>query len=1030
MGLADYGPPDYIITTSPPLTRHINVTAATLLALASIAVCHSETVAQVGNLGLPFVRNFEKAEYGGGTQSWGFAQGRDGVLHVANNDGLLTFDGERWRTHALPNRTIARSVAIEPGGSSIYVGGQGIFGRFRRDLQTSALRFDTLSALLPADADDFDDVWHVAVEESPLYGASVFFQTTDAVYRYYTPAQRVEDAAVRPAPRARVERVALDGPALYLGSAGGEVYLHQFEWGLSVWRDGAFHRLAGSEALASCAVVGVDADERGVTYVTTLDCGLFGVEDGRLRPYPIAQQDYLLARRVQAAALLPDGTLALGTGREGLLLVDLAERRVRQHLTREAGLQNANVRACFADAAGDLWLGLDNGIDHVDAASPYRRLSPDGELGGATYAVQGFGDSLYVGTSNGLYVVAGRAYHDPLAPAPVFRLVAGSEGQVWGLDTVGGELLLGHHEGAFAVRGGRLERLSSELGYWRFLPRGRNAAVAGTYEGLRRLRRERRGEGWTVDTVNGFRESARILAPGLQEGEVWVAQPYKGLYRVRPGERDGRAEVAFYGAGEGLPADGGNHVFALRNEIVVGGQGGVYRYESAADAFAPHDGYTEALGARAQVVRLVAAPDGEGVYYVTDQDVGVLDVELEGLKPVVTRRSFGDIRPLLLGGFELVAPQPDGEVLVGAEEGLLSVALDEAGGPGPARLYIRSVGDVTGGGGESDVLHRAPSWGRWPNTNGGIRYPPHASGLRFTYAATAFGALDEVEYQTRLRGLGEDFSAWTTAAEREFTNLGHGDYHFEVRARLRGSHSAIPAEDGAGVAVLRFRIAPPWYATVLAKAIYVLLALLALAFAYTLPQRRYARRRAQLQSEAEAKARSFETAVEELESEKAERERTIEALKSEKLEVELRARQRELADATMHVVHKNELLQRLRENLEDLRERSSDAAVRKGLRQTVKLIADDEQGEDDWLRFIGHFDQVHQGFSKRLRERYPELTTKDHKLCAYLRMNLSTKEIAPLLNISVRGVEIGRYRLRKKLGLEKGQDLGKWIGEF
>ena len=167
-----------------------------------------------------------------------------------------------------------------------------------------------------------------------------------------------------------------------------------------------------------------------------------------------------------------------------------------------------------------------------------------------------------------------------------------------------------------------------------------------------------------------------------------------------------------------------------------------------------------------------------------------------------------------------------------------------------------------------------------------------------------------------------------------------------------------------------------------------------------------------------------------MESEKAERERTIEALKSEKLEVELRARQRELADATMHVVHKNELLQRLRENLEDLRERSSDAAVRKGLRQTVKLIADDEQGEDDWLRFIGHFDQVHQGFSKRLRERYPELTTKDHKLCAYLRMNLSTKEIAPLLNISVRGVEIGRYRLRKKLGLEKGQDLGKWIGEF
>lgn len=86
--------------------------------------------------------------------------------------------------------------------------------------------------------------------------------------------------------------------------------------------------------------------------------------------------------------------------------------------------------------------------------------------------------------------------------------------------------------------------------------------------------------------------------------------------------------------------------------------------------------------------------------------------------------------------------------------------------------------------------------------------------------------------------------------------------------------------------------------------------------------------------------------------------------------------------------------------------------------------------ENDWEQFVYHFDQVHSGFFQRLRQQYPELTPRDHRLCAYLRMNLSTKDIAPLLNISVRGVEISRYRLRKKLGLTGDDNLGEFMMNF
>ena len=86
--------------------------------------------------------------------------------------------------------------------------------------------------------------------------------------------------------------------------------------------------------------------------------------------------------------------------------------------------------------------------------------------------------------------------------------------------------------------------------------------------------------------------------------------------------------------------------------------------------------------------------------------------------------------------------------------------------------------------------------------------------------------------------------------------------------------------------------------------------------------------------------------------------------------------------------------------------------------------------DSDWEQFEAHFDQVHENFLRNLRNAYPNLTPKDQKLCAYLRMNLTTKEIAPLMNISVRGVEISRYRLRKKLELETDTNLVDFIMKF
>jgi FixJ family two-component response regulator len=96
----------------------------------------------------------------------------------------------------------------------------------------------------------------------------------------------------------------------------------------------------------------------------------------------------------------------------------------------------------------------------------------------------------------------------------------------------------------------------------------------------------------------------------------------------------------------------------------------------------------------------------------------------------------------------------------------------------------------------------------------------------------------------------------------------------------------------------------------------------------------------------------------------------------------------------------------------------------------LHLVDRNITNEDDWKAFESNFEQAHEEFLKRIKKEYPNLTPSDLKLCAYIRMNLSSKKIAPLLGISMRGVENHRYRLRKKMELERDVNLTAFIMEF
>ncbi|HVV03438.1 MAG TPA: LuxR C-terminal-related transcriptional regulator [Puia sp.] len=144
-------------------------------------------------------------------------------------------------------------------------------------------------------------------------------------------------------------------------------------------------------------------------------------------------------------------------------------------------------------------------------------------------------------------------------------------------------------------------------------------------------------------------------------------------------------------------------------------------------------------------------------------------------------------------------------------------------------------------------------------------------------------------------------------------------------------------------------------------------------------------------------------------------------------QLEMDQKNKELALITMHLLQRSNLLSGIREELLAVIKKLNIPGLPYELRNVFKMLGDPEKNDNDWQHFTLYFDQVHNNFLSVLKSKYPLLSATDLKLCAYLRLNLSSKEIAQMLNISLKGVEVSRYRIRKKLSLPTEVNLYEFL---
>lgn len=942
------------------------------------------------NFSRPFIYNFSNIDYNAGTQNWCISQNRHGVMFFANNNGLLEYNGSQWKVHPLPNRTICRSVLVD--SNKVFVGGQGELGYFEnisgKQLQFISLINDSLIK------EGIGDVWKIEKINS-----SIYFFSQQGIIMYSIKNEKID----------------------FIKTSFSWQAMSKFNGGLLLQStDSGFYKLKGKKLFS---LTYLDSSLAGVisavlpisknrSLITTLNSGIFEVTDSTCEPWETNYDDFFRKNTIYNAIIDGSKKLFCATSQGGLLVID-SLKQGSLLLNKSGGLQNNNILSLFLDRDKNLWLGLDNGIDHVIINSAFSSFFPDGMLEGTSYSADVHKNNLYIGTNNGLFYTPWRAIKNPLWNS-TFYSVNYLSGQVWNISSHNNNLFVNHHKGLFHQTDSGFYSIGSD-GSWLIQPlkEKSNHFIEGTYHGINHYEIENDSIKKS-NKIEGFLESSRYIVQDAL-GYIWVAHPYKGIYRCKPDSGYERfIEIKKFGKNQGLLSEKMLKVFELNKQIYFVAEKGIYVFDYQKEVFKIDTLLTEILSENAEI-RYLSQGFDESVWFVDGDDVGVLKVSYNGIKQNIEKIIYPQLKGKLVNGFEFIKQVNTLYTILGAKRGMIlfnnsyfdSLQVDHY-------VLLNTVQAF----GEADSILSERYL--FSGENKGEALPYKFNNLSFSFSAPIFNGKSQIEYSYYLEGFENEWCDWTKLSTKEYTNLPPGKYSFKVKARLPHFIETQPT-------IYYFKIIPPWYRSRVAYIIYIILILIVIFSLVIIPRRRYEKEKRFLKKQQERKLQQkdieHKNFVELSENEKIK-------LVNEKLQTEINFKTKELASSTMHLVQKTEILSKIKTELsKTAQETNNKDAVTNQLKKIIKLIDANVRLDKNWAQFEMQFDQVHVNFNKRLKEQFPDLSPNDLKLCAYLRMNLTTKEIAPLLNISVRGVEISRYRLRKKLNLDRDENLYEFLSE-
>ncbi len=756
------------------------------------------------DLGLPPYKYFSPQDYKAASRNWSIVTDTTGIVYVANEDGVLRYNGVSWSLIELPEKQKAYWVERDAAGR-IYVGANGNFGVLLLD-ENGKIRYTSLSDQLPEKYQDFNVVWEVVAT-----GKGVTFRSRKYIFRYFD-----NELTVHSVP---------EGGRIFDAAyaARDTVFFRVYGLGLAYAHNGGISLLPGSEEFAEKKVNGLYAFGENELLIATRFEGLYIYGQQGVRPFKTDTDDYLLANKIYDGHLLENGNYALATMANGLVIITPQGQEVFR-FDSSNGLEN-NATLFVTESEGQLWLATKNGIFQMAHQAPYKLVEKEFGLKGQVTDIFENSGGRFVTCNDGLYQLVDEAEEVNFKVAHENTIV-----DCVSIFEHDNTLHVGSLEGVFRYKNeGMLSRVSL------FAPRtvvptvNENVYLAAEfYYGLYVMTFEA-NQLATVRVPGIDRLVDQVLPAG---GNLfWVRTIDDNFYEIQlaPTDKGWQGEIVkqlklapntyLLTKGERLLFITGTQLYSLVDDrLVEMGDPIVYQYNI--DRIV----YTTSLNDDSC---FICYEDAQGSIYCekfVQQATGSMLSTGDYL--------YVDFRP------NTIFEDPEsGDIWLGGADGVRIFSWAQDSYQSVPRTIIRQL-DINNDSIVSTGLDRPHSLAYYQNN------------LQVSYVSNSSLSDGKILFQYRLLGGDENWSPWTGDTKVIFSNLRSGDYQFQVRSRS-------PYSGTTATSALNFEIRRPWYLTGYAFSIYTLLAMMVIYGGYRLRVNSLVRSRKELAKSVASKTREL-----------------------------------------------------------------------------------------------------------------------------------------------------------------------------
>lgn len=918
------------------------------LLASSIAFCQE----------FPPISIFSTDDYDAENQNWGISQAPNKFIYVANNKGLLEYNGEEWSLYPTPNETIMRSVKCYQ--ELVFTGFYMDFGYWKKNSfgkldYTSLVNSDSFSML------EDEQIWEI--EE---LNGWIIFKSLQRIFLYNLSTSEIQIFSS-------------ENNIIKLTKLDNTIYFQEIGKGIFSLEGGKAKLVSDNPILKENLIVNIFKIENNLLFLTQKN-GFYILENNQVKKWNITANSILEGKTVYSASQLSNQDILLGTISNGLISLK-NDGNFNYQINSKKGLSNNTILSIFTDVDNNIWLGLDNGVNVIDSTSPFQIYQSENGLSGTVYASIVFENNLYLGTNQGLFYRKQNSDDD-------FKLIQNTQGQVWNLSEINGTLFCSHDSGTFTIQNDKAAFIENTIGTWNVKKIDEETVLQGSYNGLSVLKKV--GNSWEFrNKVKGFNNSSRIFLL-VDENTVFVNHEYKGVYKLQI--NSDYTEATNVIRDNSVDKSITSHLLNYNGDILYTSKKGVYKYHFDDKKFKKDTLLSDLLSTREFLsAKLIYDKENNRLWSFTKTDVRYLAPNTFNSEPILTKIPVKGNLFKGASGYENILYLGNDKYLVGTSNGFFILYLDKITQVEDFKTHLTKVYNF-----KLDEKKQLISLEQ------NKTFKNDQNNIEFFFSVPSFNKTSIINYQYKLEGFNEKWSEKTDQNNILFKNLPFGDYTFKVK-------SFIDEKQSSNTLAYSFSISKPWYLSNLFVVIYVTGTMVVL-YLFHITYRRYYRKQ---------REKLIEKSNRENELKELENKQKITKLNNEKLRSDIESKNRELATSTMSIIKKNEFLNTIKTELL--------TNGKESIKKVVKIIDKNLNNTDDWKLFQEAFNNADKNFLKKVKDKHPNLTPNDLRLCAYLRLNLSSKEIAPLLNISPRSVEVKRYRLRKKMDLDHNDNLTDYI---